>query len=422
MRDRRKIQKLGRYIMVIVMVLMCIHAAFHDVGAAAADPGASAGSTISGWIACVDEEGEIVSVVVAAALRANGEYYLYTTDIPSAAYYMYCSYMENYYVIEPIAADDTLGLIQWKIADGSPDASFYDIGASYQGEVCSMLYMDTEKNKRTEVTLTDMEVSGDYAFLKYTGGPDTAYYYPAMLVDEDGKCVGLVTEKGVWAMNADKDAFYKNGRRGAGSIGKYWWVLLVGVGVTGGGVFMKKKSGKEGESAAACESRDISLEEGNPYVQDNKMGIPSASPSVPQPVAYRGMDDVPSTTPYIPPADPAVIPARARSDGKKKIVYKLCAVGGCMDGRVYPVDVMEITFGRDVSASIRFPADTRGVSRIHCKIYWQEDRLMLMDMGSSYGTFISNRGKLRPQSPVELKPGDKFCIGEKLNTFILKNA
>ena len=91
-----------------------------------------------------------------------------------------------------------------------------------------------------------------------------------------------------------------------------------------------------------------------------------------------------------------------------------------MDGRVYPFDGKEITFGRDNSVSIKFPQETKGVSRIHCKLYMEGSRVMLMDLGSSYGTFVDGKGKIPAQSPVEIKPGDKFCIGEQKNSFILK--
>ena len=87
-----------------------------------------------------------------------------------------------------------------------------------------------------------------------------------------------------------------------------------------------------------------------------------------------------------------------------------------MDGRKYPVGGSEITFGRDASATVCFPADAKGVSRQHCRIFWQNGTLMLMDTGSSYGTF-TQAGKLQPMKPVPVKAGDVFYIGEKKNCF-----
>lgn len=95
---------------------------------------------------------------------------------------------------------------------------------------------------------------------------------------------------------------------------------------------------------------------------------------------------------------------------------QIIAVGGCMNGRTYPVGGKEITFGRDASATVCFPADAKGVSRQHCRIFWQNGTLMLMDTGSSYGTF-TQAGKLQPMNPVPVKSGDVFYIGEKRNSF-----
>lgn len=88
-----------------------------------------------------------------------------------------------------------------------------------------------------------------------------------------------------------------------------------------------------------------------------------------------------------------------------------------MNGRVYPIEQSEITIGRDASMVIRFPADTRGVSRIHAKLYWQGSQLMLMDCNSTSGTFLKRQGKLAPMAPVAVQSGDVFYIGEKANCF-----
>ncbi len=95
---------------------------------------------------------------------------------------------------------------------------------------------------------------------------------------------------------------------------------------------------------------------------------------------------------------------------------RLIAIGGYMNGRIYPIDGNEITFGRDQSSTVRFPADAKGVSRKHCRLFWQNGILMLMDSGSSYGTYMQD-GKMQPMKPVAVKSGDIFYIGEKKNCF-----
>lgn len=98
----------------------------------------------------------------------------------------------------------------------------------------------------------------------------------------------------------------------------------------------------------------------------------------------------------------------------------LVARGGYMDGRLYPVGKDGVTIGRDISNVINYPKNTRGVSRTHCKLYWDEGRLMLMDCNSSSGTFVKGIGTLQPMHPVEIKGGDVFYIGEKNNSFQIK--
>lgn len=108
--------------------------------------------------------------------------------------------------------------------------------------------------------------------------------------------------------------------------------------------------------------------------------------------------------------------APAGHHGQSGSRVQVVAVGGYMNGRIYPVGAHEIVFGRDAAATVRFPADAKGVSRQHCRLFWQNGTLMLMDSGSSYGTY-TQEGKLQPMHPVAVKSGDVFYIGEKKNCF-----
>ena len=125
------------------------------------------------------------------------------------------------------------------------------------------------------------------------------------------------------------------------------------------------------------------------------------------PMQYSPMNNAPGVPPV--PAPP------------KEQKLWLVSKGGCMNGRVYPVEKDEITIGRDVSSTIRYPADTAGVSRVHAKLYWQGNQLMLMDCNSTSGTFLQRQGKLTPMAPVKVQSGDVFYVGEKINSFEIKN-
>ena len=103
---------------------------------------------------------------------------------------------------------------------------------------------------------------------------------------------------------------------------------------------------------------------------------------------------------------------------QEDISGKFCVVclEGVMKGGIYPIGNYEITFGRDASCTVCFPADTKGVSRMHCKLLWQNGTLMLMDCGSSYGTYAA-QGRLQPNVPVAITEGENFYLAEEKNCF-----
>jgi len=88
------------------------------------------------------------------------------------------------------------------------------------------------------------------------------------------------------------------------------------------------------------------------------------------------------------------------------------------NGRTYPVGKAQLMIGRDpASCQIVFAKNTTGVSGKHCTLYFDSNTGMftLTDIGSSYGTFLSNGSKLAPHSPVTLKHGDTFYVGDRAN-------
>jgi len=100
----------------------------------------------------------------------------------------------------------------------------------------------------------------------------------------------------------------------------------------------------------------------------------------------------------------AANPASARVEG----------IAGPMMGRVYSVKSAGLSFGRDASCFVCLPAEAKGVSRVHCKLYLDgQGRLMLMDCGSSYGTYLHGFGKLSPRQPVAVNKGSVFYLGSK---------
>lgn len=67
-----------------------------------------------------------------------------------------------------------------------------------------------------------------------------------------------------------------------------------------------------------------------------------------------------------------------------------------------------------------FPADTTGVSGRHCVVRLTDGGATLTDLGSSFGTFLSDGTRLQPNQPVELKVGDSFTLGSQKQRFTLE--
>lgn len=132
---------------------------------------------------------------------------------------------------------------------------------------------------------------------------------------------------------------------------------------------------------------------------------------------YQPMDDIGPTVPMDVVAAP-ISPIGQQEQPSFWVVAR----GGYMDGRVYPMGKEEITIGRNAASVIRYPDNTAGVSRVHAKLYWQDGKLMLMDCNSTSGTFLKRLGKMMPMVPLEVQHGDIFYIGEKKNSFEIRNG
>lgn len=92
--------------------------------------------------------------------------------------------------------------------------------------------------------------------------------------------------------------------------------------------------------------------------------------------------------------------------------------GGVFDGKKFELQG-ELFLGRQPGrCQICYPADTGGISGLHCQLRKAGNALELTDLGSSYGTF-TKEGKLTPNVPVLLHPGDSFWLADPENTFIV---
>ncbi len=78
-----------------------------------------------------------------------------------------------------------------------------------------------------------------------------------------------------------------------------------------------------------------------------------------------------------------------------------------------------IVAGRNPGCAISFPADTHGVSHRHCQFRVNGSSVIVTDLGSSCGTFINGRNKLKPNASVAISPGDSVGLGSQKQCFTL---
>ena len=113
-------------------------------------------------------------------------------------------------------------------------------------------------------------------------------------------------------------------------------------------------------------------------------------------------------------------PPVSPNEGSKSIELYLIGVDGPLRGLEYCISEKTITIGRAVECNICYPADTKGVSRRHCQIFWKNGGLMIMDLGSTSGTFLREKGQLQPNTPIAIKEGDVIYLGSKQNAFTIQ--
>jgi pSer/pThr/pTyr-binding forkhead associated (FHA) protein len=106
--------------------------------------------------------------------------------------------------------------------------------------------------------------------------------------------------------------------------------------------------------------------------------------------------------PLAPPAaPPAPAPAAAATDGLRLRVLEPTE----QRGRVYDL-ADEVTVGRAPGCGVSLPDVT--VSQLHARVFRQDGRLYVEDLGSTNGTWL-NRTRVGPA--VALKRGDRVQVG-----------
>lgn len=93
-------------------------------------------------------------------------------------------------------------------------------------------------------------------------------------------------------------------------------------------------------------------------------------------------------------------------------------------GKTFPVGKAPVMIGRDpATCVIVYQEGTPGVSSKHCTVSFDSatGEFTLTDLKSSFGTILASTGqKLPPNTPMKLRAGEKFYVGDKANIISLE--
>jgi pSer/pThr/pTyr-binding forkhead associated (FHA) protein len=103
------------------------------------------------------------------------------------------------------------------------------------------------------------------------------------------------------------------------------------------------------------------------------------------------------------------------SDGRPRLQCK----AGAFVGKRFSLE-NSVRIGRDPARNdLVFPANTQGVSGVHCVLMVDGNTVWLKDLGSTYGTYIAGGRSLAANEAVQLHMGDQFWLGSEKELFVI---
>lgn len=100
--------------------------------------------------------------------------------------------------------------------------------------------------------------------------------------------------------------------------------------------------------------------------------------------------------------------------------YLVCETGA-LAGQSFPLKRgQRVTIGRSSDCQIRFPSNTAGVSKLHCSVVYDGEKVLIRDENSTAGTFIDGN-KLTPGTAVTLHRGHPVGLGSKAQILVLRS-
>ena len=96
-------------------------------------------------------------------------------------------------------------------------------------------------------------------------------------------------------------------------------------------------------------------------------------------------------------------------------------VSGLLNGKTYMLTAgTPLIFGRRTGkCNVLFKNETKGISGLHCKVKWYNGKVLIKDLGSTYGTWLNEGTRLEPNKYYELPDQGVFYLGSKENMFFM---
>ena len=96
-------------------------------------------------------------------------------------------------------------------------------------------------------------------------------------------------------------------------------------------------------------------------------------------------------------------------------------VSGLLNGKTYMLTAgTPLIFGRRTEkCNVLFQNETKGISSLHCKVKWCNGKVLIKDLGSTYGTWLDEETRLEPNKYYELPDQGVFYLGSKENMFFM---
>ncbi|MBN1657680.1 MAG: FHA domain-containing protein, partial [Anaerolineae bacterium] len=103
--------------------------------------------------------------------------------------------------------------------------------------------------------------------------------------------------------------------------------------------------------------------------------------------------------------------ATPKRETRRKVIMELVTT----DGRRFPLKMGTNVVGRSMDSTI--PLDDASMSRQHAELRWNGQECVVVDLGSTNGTFLENH-RLPPGQPVAVQPGMALRFGPDLTATI----